>query len=55
MNHRARRRETPQLMQRPGVGAAMGHAPSVLRALYWRMLLGAAWCAATGVALLARG
>jgi len=37
------------------VRVASGHAPTVLRALYWRMLFGAAWCAATAVALLARG
>lgn len=32
-----------------------GHAPTALRALYWRMLLGAAWGAALALALLARG
>jgi hypothetical protein len=33
----------------------IGHAPMALRAVYWRVLLGAAWCGVTVAALLAHG
>ena len=53
MNHVSRWQQWPKPRLR--VSVAVGPAPTVLRALYWRMLRGAAWCVATTVALLAHG